>query len=277
VMTPAWALQNQQDTTTGAQAGGQTQMDQREYQADQQARQPQPGVSDPAPTGEQGHTPDEDDQPVAGADGDIDDEDTARVETYQQEERTETRVETDDDRAAVGTFDDDEDEAAAGTLEQDEDRAAVGTVEQDRAAVGTVERDEDRAAAGTFQQEEQRDEAFQRDQDQEGRLTQDDLAQMDPPVGEDTIRALQQALNEEGHDIMVDGIWGPQTQQALTEFQQDKGLSASGQLDPETLAELNLEQHADVAQADADDDEDSALFDDEDDDEDTGLFQDDDD
>ncbi len=36
----------------------------------------------------------------------------------------------------------------------------------------------------------------------------------------ESVRMMQQALQNEGYDVQVDGIWGPNTQQALNQFQQ---------------------------------------------------------
>lgn len=59
------------------------------------------------------------------------------------------------------------------------------------------------------------------------------------------IRKAQQKLSDAGHDAgPADGIMGPQTAQALKNFQQAKGLEASGRLDQRTLAELGLESSA---------------------------------
>ncbi len=65
----------------------------------------------------------------------------------------------------------------------------------------------------------------------------------DAPMGLDaeTVRELQQALNEAGHDIDVDGIWGPETQSALREFQQEQGMEATGEPDEQTLAMLGVD------------------------------------
>lgn len=75
------------------------------------------------------------------------------------------------------------------------------------------------------------------------------VAQSDvpPPIDQNTIRSVQQALNDQGQQLQVDGIWGEKTHQALMQFQRDKELSASGQLDPETLAALDLEEHQQTA------------------------------
>lgn len=56
------------------------------------------------------------------------------------------------------------------------------------------------------------------------------------------VRQIQQALRDQGSDIQVDGVWGPNTEQALMEFQKDKGqTSATGQPDQETLQALDID------------------------------------
>lgn len=59
---------------------------------------------------------------------------------------------------------------------------------------------------------------------------------------QDTVRKVQQKLNDEGFRAgPVDGIWGPKTQSAVKNFQEKKGIEATGQLDEKTLAELDVE------------------------------------
>jgi sporulation protein YlmC with PRC-barrel domain len=56
------------------------------------------------------------------------------------------------------------------------------------------------------------------------------------------IRKIQQELNKEGFDAgQVDGNWNSQTQTAIRNFQQSKGLNATGQLDEQTIDELGLD------------------------------------
>jgi peptidoglycan hydrolase-like protein with peptidoglycan-binding domain len=56
------------------------------------------------------------------------------------------------------------------------------------------------------------------------------------------IKQVQQKLKQQGHDVgAVDGMWGPKTQAALREFQQQQGMQASGELDQETLAALGVQ------------------------------------
>ena len=53
------------------------------------------------------------------------------------------------------------------------------------------------------------------------------------------VRQAQEQLSSLGHDVgPVDGVMGPKTQAAVKEFQESKGLQASGQLDSQTLTAL---------------------------------------
>ncbi len=63
------------------------------------------------------------------------------------------------------------------------------------------------------------------------------------------VRDVQSALSERGFDVSVDGILGPQTQDALRRFQSEQGLEQSGSLDQATLRALNVEGEAERAPA----------------------------
>jgi hypothetical protein len=55
------------------------------------------------------------------------------------------------------------------------------------------------------------------------------------------LRQVQQKLNEMGYDAgQVDGIWGPNTQAAVRNFQHAKGLQATGTLDAQTADALGV-------------------------------------
>lgn len=54
------------------------------------------------------------------------------------------------------------------------------------------------------------------------------------------VRALQDALNKNGANLKVDGVWGKQTKAALKEFQKAKGLKVTGKVDKATKAALGL-------------------------------------
>ncbi len=59
-------------------------------------------------------------------------------------------------------------------------------------------------------------------------------------LGDIQIRSAQSALQQAGIDVgPIDAVLGPRTQSALREFQKQKGLAQSGQLDESTLKALN--------------------------------------
>jgi hypothetical protein len=69
---------------------------------------------------------------------------------------------------------------------------------------------------------------------------------------QETIREMQQALRDRGHEVgAIDGIWGQQTQSALRDFQQAQGMQASGQPDQQTLSALGVTTTAAGGQAGA--------------------------
>lgn len=56
------------------------------------------------------------------------------------------------------------------------------------------------------------------------------------------VNEMQRALNEKGYAVgRVDGVVGPQTSNAIREFQRKEGLSATGQPDQQTLKALGIE------------------------------------
>lgn len=57
------------------------------------------------------------------------------------------------------------------------------------------------------------------------------------------VKKAQEKLSAAGHEAgPADGKMGPKTQAALKEFQESKGLEASGRLDQETIAALNTSE-----------------------------------
>ena len=59
----------------------------------------------------------------------------------------------------------------------------------------------------------------------------------------EVVKQVQQKLSEKGQDVgQPDGQLGPKTQAALKEFQQQNGLQATGQIDEQTLAALDIDQ-----------------------------------
>jgi peptidoglycan hydrolase-like protein with peptidoglycan-binding domain len=66
------------------------------------------------------------------------------------------------------------------------------------------------------------------------------------------VKQAQEKLSAAGHDAgAADGKMGPKTQAALKEFQQSKGLQASGQLDQKTVAALGVSSGGSSASAGA--------------------------
>jgi peptidoglycan hydrolase-like protein with peptidoglycan-binding domain len=60
----------------------------------------------------------------------------------------------------------------------------------------------------------------------------------DPP---ETVRRVQQILKSEGYDPgPINGVLGPQTEEALVQYQQKHGIEATGWLDRETRAKLGV-------------------------------------
>ena len=60
-------------------------------------------------------------------------------------------------------------------------------------------------------------------------------------ASDSTVRDAQAALNSQGYSAgMVDGRWGPSTQNAVRRFQSDRGLEQSGTLDSATLSALGV-------------------------------------
>jgi hypothetical protein len=54
------------------------------------------------------------------------------------------------------------------------------------------------------------------------------------------VQSVQRALNDLGYRVTVDGVWGPQSREALRDFQYNNGLEATGRIDRATLDRLGL-------------------------------------
>jgi peptidoglycan hydrolase-like protein with peptidoglycan-binding domain len=52
------------------------------------------------------------------------------------------------------------------------------------------------------------------------------------------VEHVQQALNNNGASLTVDGKWGPKTKSAVMDFQKAHNLKANGRLDKATRAQL---------------------------------------
>src|SRR5690606_18340582 len=60
----------------------------------------------------------------------------------------------------------------------------------------------------------------------------------------EAVRNLQSALVRRGHAIVVDGVFGRATEQAVQRFQSEHGLDADGIAGPQTLASLHAAKSA---------------------------------
>jgi peptidoglycan hydrolase-like protein with peptidoglycan-binding domain len=62
-----------------------------------------------------------------------------------------------------------------------------------------------------------------------------------PQLSQDMIQQVQGRLQEQGiYHGNIDGVWGPGTESAVRSYQQQHNLNATGKLDVDTLASLNL-------------------------------------
>jgi peptidoglycan hydrolase-like protein with peptidoglycan-binding domain len=60
-------------------------------------------------------------------------------------------------------------------------------------------------------------------------------------LSQDMIQKVQGRLQQQGlYHGNVDGVWGPGTESAVRSYQQQHNLNATGKLDSDTLASLNL-------------------------------------
>lgn len=68
---------------------------------------------------------------------------------------------------------------------------------------------------------------------------------MNQSMDQTTIRNVQQQLQQQGYDVgQIDGVMGPNTRQALSQFQRDNNMPASGRLDQQTMAALGVQEGA---------------------------------
>jgi hypothetical protein len=60
-------------------------------------------------------------------------------------------------------------------------------------------------------------------------------------AGKAGVKRVQEALKAQGHDPgPIDGVMGPQTQDALRAYQRSQNLTETGRLDPETSEKLGV-------------------------------------
>lgn len=61
------------------------------------------------------------------------------------------------------------------------------------------------------------------------------------------IRDVQNALRDRGYSLSADGIWGNQTSTSVRRFQRENNLSATGELDAQTVAALKIKLNNDAS------------------------------
>ncbi len=62
-----------------------------------------------------------------------------------------------------------------------------------------------------------------------------------PALSQDMVQQVQTRLQQAGnYNGSIDGLWGPATEAGVRSYQQQHNLNATGQLDSDTLASLNL-------------------------------------
>lgn len=66
------------------------------------------------------------------------------------------------------------------------------------------------------------------------------IAEM-PSTTRADVRAAQERLKDKGYDVgPVDGIWGPRTAAAVSQYQRKEQMTVTNRLDPETLGKLEV-------------------------------------
>ena len=60
--------------------------------------------------------------------------------------------------------------------------------------------------------------------------------------GEEAVLGLQNALNNRGQQVHVDGVFGSTTEDAVRQFQHDSGLDADGIVGPRTWGALCVQE-----------------------------------
>jgi len=111
------------------------------------------------------------------------------------------------------------------------------------ATVMAAGEDKQRGQLGQNQQYGERAQMGQQDQER-GRMGQEQEQQQELQVGFDrqTVMEIQRELSNEGYEVQVDGIWGPNTQNALRSYQHQEDLEATGWPDNQTLSELGIDE-----------------------------------
>jgi peptidoglycan hydrolase-like protein with peptidoglycan-binding domain len=59
-------------------------------------------------------------------------------------------------------------------------------------------------------------------------------------VPNETVKAVQEALDKEGYKLKADGLMGKHTRNALKSYRKKNGLKVTGKIDEATLAKLGV-------------------------------------
>ena len=71
-----------------------------------------------------------------------------------------------------------------------------------------------------------------------------------PELTPDTTQQVQQKLQQQGmYRGRIDGVWGPGTEAAVRSFQQQHNLNATGKLDSDTIAALDMGNNGNASNA----------------------------
>ncbi|MEW5726634.1 MAG: peptidoglycan-binding domain-containing protein, partial [Pseudomonadota bacterium] len=97
-------------------------------------------------------------------------------------------------------------------------------------------------AAGGMQRSGSMDQPYRSQQQgmMEGQQQQQTSQAPSQALDESMVRQIQQQLQGQGFEVQTDGIFGPNTRQALRQFQQEQGMQATGRVDMNTLAALGV-------------------------------------
>jgi len=113
------------------------------------------------------------------------------------------------------------------------------------ATVMAADGDKSSGQMGKDQRYGDRAQASQQDQNRErSRIGQNQQQELQVGFDRGTVMEIQRALSSEGHDLQIDGVWGPNTQQALRSYQENEELEGSGWPDNKTLSQLGINEES---------------------------------
>ena len=128
-------------------------------------------------------------------------------------------------------------------LRREEDRPATSQLQQGQESrsseQATIRSEENITSAQPATVQQDRSSAGQEADSQQAQPAMAGSAQV--TLSRTELRQVQQKLNDTGFNAgQVDGRWGPNTQAALSNFQQARGLEATGRPNEQTLSALGI-------------------------------------